>query len=235
MENKGHKEMFTWDKALSGKSLFNGNRPYEFTHFFKEYPTIERFQQIEQERELDIQGVIFDIDGTLVPPYADIPDPVMETLKAYKAAWKIVAVYTNSWYSERLEKLKENWIIVIDTSHRKPSREWFLDACEQMNVEPDHMAMIGNFATTDMPLSEEKHADPEDRLFPLNILVQSIPIEWKNIEKTPLAVFKVLRNQWLNLFSGWFVKIRNPDIVEEIDNYSLLVSKIINLAKKEKN
>gem|GEM_PF-5861459 len=68
----------------------------EFTDFLEKVPSIEEFMKIEEREEADIQGVIFDIDGTLVPPYGEVPENVIALLKSYKNAGKKVAVYTNS-------------------------------------------------------------------------------------------------------------------------------------------
>ena len=168
----GSGERFNADKLKSMYGIIFGTRAMQFDAFLGAAPTSSELTQYAKIlRKPHPEGVIFGADGTLVRPYTEIPDEVIELLQGYRDDGREVGIYTNSGHTKRLEPLRDIGVEIDSVGLPKPSQEGYIRLCDAMGVRPDHTAMIGNSPIADMPLVP----DGEDPLFALNILVQSIP------------------------------------------------------------
>lgn len=166
------KEALSSDKLRSVLGLLIGARALHFDALLNKVPSSYSLTRIQEDLEKpEIESVIFDVDGTLVPPYAEIPKSVIQNLEGYLEEGRRVAVYTNSPHTDRLNAFREAGIVVAETGVGKPSLLGFQRLCDQQQMDPAHTAMVGNFPVTDMPLVPNK----ESPFFPMNILVSSVP------------------------------------------------------------
>jgi predicted HAD superfamily phosphohydrolase YqeG len=178
---KNKKEGLSKDKLTSLVELMAGTRSKDFDAFLEKAPTEEELQALAEKLEKpEIESVIFDLDGTLVSPYAEIPDEVIALLTTYVNTGKKVIIFTHSKHTSRLDKLRDAGIFIAQTQTGKPSLSAFQEICETHKIDPQTTAMIGNFPVTDMPLVE-RGSKP---FFPLNILIKSIPPQRNLIEST---------------------------------------------------
>ncbi|MFH0838396.1 MAG: HAD family hydrolase [Patescibacteria group bacterium] len=207
------KERVSYDKLKSLKWLIFGARALQFDALLKKAPTSAELTALSRQLgKPDIYHDVFDLDGTLVPPYAPIPDEVVEMLLGHRRDGRSVTIYTNSPHSDRLSVLKENGVDIATTGIGKPSLRGFICLCDQQKMDPAHTAMIGNFPVTDMPLV----AEGEDPFFPLNVLVESIPPQKKLIDSWR-KYFRARVFHMLNVATAAVVRLRNPNLLREID------------------
>ncbi|MBU0706486.1 HAD family hydrolase [Patescibacteria group bacterium] len=207
------KERVSCDKLKSLKGLIFGTRALQFDALLKKAPTSAELTALSRQLgKPDIYHDIFDLDGTLVPPYAPIPDAVVEMLLDHRRDGRSVVIYTNSPHSDRLSVLKENGIDIAATGIGKPSLRGFSYLCDQQRMDPAHTAMIGNFPVTDMPLVKEGEAP----YFPLNVLVESIPPQKKLINSWK-KYFRARVFHMLNVATAAVVRRKNPNLLREID------------------
>lgn len=207
------KERVSFDKLNSLRGLIFGQRALQFDAFLKEAPNCEELSSLcEESGKPEIHHAIFDLDGTLVPPYAPITDPVIERLTGYLERGKNVAIYTNSPHSDRLDILRKNGIPIAETGIGKPSLEGFKRLCDAENMNPAHTAMVGNFPITDMPLVREG----EDAFFSLNVLVESIPPQRELVESWK-KYYRARLFHIINVATAKIVLIRNPNMVRDLN------------------
>ena len=175
-------ESITNDKLKSAKSLLFGDRASKFDVFCSEIPRPHEIQAIQSEvgRE-EIKNVIFDLDGTLVHPYAEMErDVIFMAMEYQRNNIKNLFLLTHCPKEKmsRIKKFENLGFTLIDG--KKPSLETFKSASSRYNLNPKETAMIGNFPITDMPLTSEG----EDSYLGLNILVKSIPPRKKDFKST---------------------------------------------------
>lgn len=208
----GSKERLSFDKLKSIYGIIAGSRAMQSDAFLDGAPTSPQLSRLAHMRgKPDPEGVIFDMDGTLVRPYTAITDEVMELLQRHIDDDRKIGIYTNSGHTERLEPLRDIGVEVDPVGLSKPSREGFIRLCDAMGVRPDRTAMIGNSPIADMPLVKEG----EDPLFALNILVKSIPPERRDFK----SLREYLRPLLFHLLTVPFAKIvcmRNRNLIKGI-------------------
>lgn len=210
------KESLSSDKLKSLWGLLAGERAFHFNAFLHTAPTSSEFTALAKRfGKPEVRNAIFDLDGTLVPPYAEICKDVRELLRGYIDNGQEVAIYTNSPDADRLNPLRDEGVKIADTGISKPSLEGFSRLCDQCHIDPAETAMIGNFAVTDMPLVPEGSAP----FFPMNILVESIPPQW-NLVPSLRKYFRARLFHTLNKASAGIVLVRNPMVLLDVNrNY----------------
>jgi len=215
-ETTTKKEKVNRDKLIAVRELLFGTRAQDFNALLPKAPTTSELTHIQNQLVRPrIMSVIFDLDGTLVPPYADIPQEVIEHLHDYIDDDRRVAIYTNSPHTSRLDALRDNGVIVAETGVGKPSKRGFEGLCLQHRFRPHQTAMIGNSPITDMPLTMEN----EEPYFPLNILVESIPPQrelcesWRKFIRAKL--FHVIAKM-----AAAHVKLANRKLIRNAKNHS---------------
>lgn len=203
------KERISFDKLKSLKSLIFGQRAKHFDAFLDRAPDSQKITMLsEQLQRPDIRYVIFDLGGTLLPPYAPITNDVVGMLNEHRDAKRNVGIYTNSPHSDRLNVLRYNGIPIAETGIGKPTLEGFQRFCDAEMFDPKHTAMVGNFPLTDMPLVPEG----EPPFFSLNVLVESIPPQRELVESRR-RYYRARVFHAINKATARIVQIRNPHML----------------------
>jgi len=205
------KERVSGDKLRSIKSLIIGQRASHFDAFLKEAPNNRRITSLSEQLELvedhEIHNVIFDLDGTLVAPYSPITEGVIAQLNEFLEAGRKVGIYTNSPHTDRLDILRDNGIFIAETGIPKPTCEGYELFCDKHDMDPVHTAMVGNSPITDMPLV----AEGQPSLFPLNILVESIPPQ-KELVESWVKYYRAWLFHEISVAAAKIVQLRNPNM-----------------------
>jgi len=196
---KRDRESLSSDKIESLKGILFGSRVYDFTNYWKSVPSVENFQKNIKD---NLEAIIFDLDGTLVAPYADIDENIFNLLKSYKTKYKVI-IFSNSPSSDRLIKLQKRGIDVVQSDLGKPSLEAFENVCIFYGIDSCKTAMIGNFPLTDMPLVK----NGETSFFPINILIKSIPPK-RSLLKSNRKFLRAYLFHLLAVFITMIVKFR---------------------------
>ena len=204
------KERVSLDKIRSLWGIIAGARASHFNAFVGQVPSSNRITDLSQKLvvPVDIHNVILDVDGTIVAPYARIYDEDIKTLKGYLKDGRKVGVYTNSPHTARLDIFRDNGIFVAETGISKPSLKGSELFCEQYDMDPRHTAMVGNSPITDMPLVGRGQAP----LFPLNVLVKSIPPNRQDV-KSWMQYYRALLFHKISVAATKIVQRRNPDML----------------------
>ena len=107
---KPDREKFSRDKYRAAVELVFGTRALDFQALLKKVPSVDEFHALSEQLKIHHQlgNVIFDLDGTLVPPYGSLNESLLEYLESYKSAGKQVVIFTNSPHSKRVDFLR-NW------------------------------------------------------------------------------------------------------------------------------
>ncbi len=166
-----NKESFSFDKIKSFIGVCFGSRAMDFSHYWQCVPSVEEFKE---KIDRNLETIIFDLDGTLVAPYADVDDKTLEKLREYQKYYQII-IFSNSPTSPRLIKLQKDGVDVADSKIGKPTLEAFINLAFFYKFDSCKTAMVGNFPLTDMPLVK----NGEIPFFPINILIKSIPPQRK--------------------------------------------------------
>ncbi|MBD3270821.1 hypothetical protein GF376_04825 [Candidatus Peregrinibacteria bacterium] len=164
-----NKEHLTIDKFKSLLGIIFGERPFIFTHYLQTVPLPQAIRQ----KYPDINTIIFDIDGTLITPYARLHQEDLNRLSEYLKLDFKVLLFSNNLDIERQRFFRDTPFKYAVTDKPKPSRAAFMQVINEYQINPEKTAMIGNFPITDMPLGA--------RLFKLNVLIKSVPPIKKNI------------------------------------------------------
>ena len=194
------------------RGLIFGSRAMQFDAFLNKVPTSEELTAVADAlNKPEIRHVIFDLDGTLVPPYAPITNSVIRRLHDYQGQGRDVAIYSNSPDLDRLKPMKDHGIPVALTCIGKPTLKGFDYLCHKQKMDPAHTAMIGNFPVTDMPLVEEGNPP----FFPLNILTESIPPRRELVESWG-KYFRARVFHTINLVTARIVLMRNSKMLRGV-------------------
>lgn len=120
----------------------------------KYYPDLyfDSIRHIDLEilKDKGIQGVILDIDNTLVPMHAkDADESVIAWIAELKSKGFKVCILSNA--SEQ-RVVRFNRDIAVTAIHRayKPAGKSFLNAARVMGLEPENIAVIGDQVFTDI-------------------------------------------------------------------------------------
>ena len=97
-----------------------------------------------------IQGLIFDVDDTLVSSRTkEVSPEVSQWLEDLKPLVKIVLVSNNLKHS-RIRRVAKTVDVPYHFGARKPSRRSLLKALQQMQLQPHQVAMVGDRLFTDV-------------------------------------------------------------------------------------
>lgn len=130
-----------------------GNKILELLHIalekaIKPDMTIDKVNQLTAE-ELEklkqtyaIEGIILDVDDTLRKDLKSIPKCNQDWIESLRGKIKVI-VLSNGIDKEIEKWFKEKGIDYIGFAH-KPLKKNFLKACEQMDLTPDKVLVIGN-------------------------------------------------------------------------------------------
>lgn len=113
---------------------------------------VSRTFDIEPEclKEMNIKGIIVDVDNTLVPwNVAHATEEVTEWLQKMKDANIKVTIFSNN-DEDRVTLFAEPLDTPFVFKARKPLRRAFIQARQAMGVEQDEVAVIGDQLLTDI-------------------------------------------------------------------------------------
>jgi HAD superfamily phosphatase (TIGR01668 family) len=98
----------------------------------------------------EIQGLVLDVDDTIVPISSDIVYPEVlgwiEEIRSFVPLWLV----TNNPKEYRIGKIAESLSLPYFFSAGKPSRRKLRQAVEAMQLPPDRVAMVGDRVFTDV-------------------------------------------------------------------------------------
>ncbi|QQR83992.1 HAD family hydrolase [Candidatus Peregrinibacteria bacterium] len=136
------KERMSGDKVRSALSLILGERATQFDAMMQKAPNAGELMVMAKQKGIErLEAVIFDLDGTLLPPYAEVNDAVKSLLEGYLARGIRVFIYSNSPKSDRLSAFKTiekdgHRVIVIETDEPKPSLNGYKGVCSEHKIDP---------------------------------------------------------------------------------------------------
>lgn len=108
-------------------------------------------------QQYGIKGIIFDLDETLAPRYADQPsDKILEHICLLKDAGISMALVSNS-PRDRVRDFNRNMKISIYPKAGKPRIKVLKRAVERMNFSPGQIAMVGDQIFTDVLAGNRLH------------------------------------------------------------------------------
>ena len=122
-----------------------------------------------------IQGIIFDVDNTLVPIHEEVAAPEIEVwLQPIREQFQIWLV-SNNLDIGRIRKIAQQIEIGYISRAAKPSRRALRQAIEHMSLPPEQVAIVGDRLLTDVLAG--------NRLGLLTVLVEPL----MPMERDPLA------------------------------------------------
>jgi uncharacterized protein len=105
---------------------------------------------LEELRDENIKGLIFDLDNTLMPPKTCIlPEDIAEWIIKAKVDFKIAILSNNPNKSYVQEAGEQIGCIAFDKAN-KPRRKAALLALKQMELIPSQVVMVGDRPLTDI-------------------------------------------------------------------------------------
>ena len=142
---------------------------------------VERVTNINLEdlKNDNIKGLIFDLDNTLMPPKSGVyPEDIANWLESLKGEFKI-AILSNNKEKKYVQDAGEKAGCIAYESAQKPRRKAALNALKDLDLMPEQVAMIGDRPLTDILVGQ--------RLGLVTILVDPI------MKKEEIIIVKFLR------------------------------------------
>lgn len=127
---------------------------YNIIDFSKENIRIKDIKEINTEyikklkSEHGIGGIILDVDNTIKRPFSDISECNKKWIEAIKKEFRIVFVSNGN--SRIVKKFSEKIGVKYISFAKKPKRQAFLDACENMGLDSENVLVIGNSIIADI-------------------------------------------------------------------------------------
>ena len=138
--------MKTLDEIIGDKILEIAH--YILSKFVKPDITVDKVTQLDKERfdkiisKYGIEGIILDVDETLRKEMKDIPKCNKDWIESLRSKVKII-ILSNGKDKKNEEYFQEKGIDYIGFAH-KPLKKSFLKACEQMNISPNKVLVVGD-------------------------------------------------------------------------------------------
>lgn len=138
--------MKTLDEIIGDKIL--GIAHYILSKFVKPDITVDKVTQLDKEKfdkiisKYGIEGIILDVDETLRKEMKDIPKCNKDWIESLRGKVKIIILSNGK--DKKIEKyFQEKGINYIGFAH-KPLKKNFVKACEQMNIIPNKVLVVGD-------------------------------------------------------------------------------------------
>ena len=99
--------------------------------------------------DINIKGLIFDFDGTLISNKRKLSDETLDFIKKAKDSGLKISILSNNIYVSNTILKTLN----INTTKKlafKPLKKPFLDMAKRMKLSPDKIALIGNNRISDI-------------------------------------------------------------------------------------
>lgn len=116
--------------------------------------TIDKITQLDEnsikelKEEYDIEGIILDVDETIRKDMKDIPKCNKEWIEKVSNQIKI-SIVSNGMDKNLRKFFQEQGIDYIEVAH-KPLKKNFIKACENMDVNPEKVLVIGDRVFSDI-------------------------------------------------------------------------------------
>ena len=124
------------------KKIIKADRQY------RNIDDIDLIEIRELKEDYGIEGIIFDIDGTLIQNMEEITEENKLLLKILKKEFQIYIISNNK--DLRIKKVAEELGIKYIPSAKKPSRTPFINASKNMGIKPSQIIVIGDEFLTDI-------------------------------------------------------------------------------------
>lgn len=138
--------MKTLDEIVADKLIELAH--YVLSKIVKPDITIDKVNELDSNRieklkeEYGIEGIILDVDETLRKEMRELPQINKEWIEALNGQIKIIIVSNGK--DKKIEQyFREKGINYIGFAH-KPLKRNFMKACENMNVSPDKVMVVGD-------------------------------------------------------------------------------------------
>lgn len=138
--------MKTLDEIIGDKIV--GIAHYILSKFVKPDITVDKVTQLDKEKfnkiisKYGIEGIILDVDETLRKEMKDIPKCNKDWIESLRGKVKIIILSNGK--DKKIEKyFQEKGINYIGFAH-KPLKKNFIKACEQMNISPNKVLVVGD-------------------------------------------------------------------------------------------
>ncbi len=139
--------------AVSPQAVRNGHPPRHGLLIFCPHRLVETVWQISPDefRQLGIQGIILDLDNTLVRWQQDeMAVEVTTWLQALLAANIKLCILSNSMMGKRSQRIAEGLKSAYVLQARKPAKQGFEKAMQAMGTVPATTAIVGDQMFTDI-------------------------------------------------------------------------------------
>lgn len=113
------------------------------------YDAIEKIE-IQKLIDKNIQGMILDVDNTLIDYTRELKDNVINWVRAVKEAGIKIYILSNTLKKKKVEDVSRKLDIPYIMFAKKPSKKGFLKCIEKLNVNPENICVIGDQIFTDI-------------------------------------------------------------------------------------
>lgn len=138
--------MKTLDEIIVDKLLDLAQ--YVLSKFVKPDITLEKVNELDSnavdklKQQYGIEGIILDVDETLRKEMKDIPKCNKDWIESLR--FKVKVIILSNGKDKKIEQyFQEKGIDYIGFAH-KPLKKNFLKACEQMNISPNKVLVVGD-------------------------------------------------------------------------------------------
>lgn len=140
--NTQDKENFSWDKIwwwfTTCKWELWKKMPYKLDKFSD--LSLDKIQQFYWDK---IEAILLDIDDCVAPAYWEILEENIQKVKEILDSGIKIGVLSNGInINQRCKPLTDLWVQICDWKASKPSIQAYIDACNQLWVQPQNTLMI---------------------------------------------------------------------------------------------
>lgn len=102
-------------------------------------------------RELEVSGLLLDIDGTLMQTRDSMPaQPVLDWLEQMKQAGVTLYILSNNKHHHRVKAFSQAVGLPWQHLAKKPGLRGFREAAQKLGLPPEKLAMVGDQTYTDV-------------------------------------------------------------------------------------
>jgi HAD superfamily phosphatase (TIGR01668 family) len=105
-------------------------------------------KKINEIKNLDIKGIILDVDDCIATNHGEILKENIEHLKLLKSQGIKIGIYSNMKATDRYDIIKD-YVKIIINPFAKPDIRGFKHACQSLGLPPENLVMVGDNHITD--------------------------------------------------------------------------------------
>ncbi len=105
-------------------------------------------QKINELKNLNIKGLILDVDDCIARNHEEILPENIEYIKKLKSQGIEMVFYSNMKRTNRYDQL-DDYVEVLTNIPAKPNIKGFKEACERLDLKPKNILMVGDNYITD--------------------------------------------------------------------------------------